>query len=90
MFLFFGKEVMNNGGGGLIYIGGVCTVHIRGGGVLGAGTTQRGGGLRCGQSPGGGVLGAGITRKTRALGAVTSRKKGVFGTGFEKREGLKN
>ena len=44
LFLFFGKEVMNNGGGGLlgIYIGGVCTVHIKGGG------------LRCGNNPKGG------------------------------------
>ena len=72
-------NVMSPGGGGGvlgIYIGGGVPW---GGGVLGAGTSPKKGGLRCGHN-----------QKNGVLGTSTTPKKGEFRTGFEKREGLWN
>ena len=67
-FLFFGKEVMNNGGRGLL---GIYT----GGGVP---IKQKEGGLRCGHNPkeGGGVLGAATTRKRGVFGTGFETRQG--------------
>ena len=80
--LFFREktgQALEPGGGGTlnIYWWGGAAAHPKRG-VLGTGTTQKGGG----------GLGTGTTQKRGVLGTGTSRKRGVLGTGTSRKRGV--